>query len=79
MVEIKMYKAFDGTSWDSENECLAHEKTLREDRYEKLRNCKLALDDYCLVAGECEDCAFSVNCGNFYQAIKDELQRLEGK
>lgn len=79
MIKVTKYQAFDDTMWDNEDECLAHENSLIENRYEKLKNCKSALDDYCSVVGECEDCAFSINCGNFYQAIKDELQRLEGE
>lgn len=77
MIKVTKYQAFDGTAWDSEDECLAYENSLREDRYEKLKICKSALDDYCSVAGECEDCAFLKSCGNFYQAINNELQRLE--
>jgi hypothetical protein len=79
MVKIEMYKAFDGKIFENREDCVAYEQENIETRYEKLKNCKSALDDYCSVAGECEDCAFFANCGNFYQAIKDELQRLEGE
>lgn len=77
MIKVIKYQAFDGTTWDNEDECLAHENSLRENRYEKLKICRSALDDYCSAAGECEDCAFFANCGNFYQAINDGLKKLE--
>lgn len=55
MKEIKKYVAFDGTIWDSEEECAYHEKLDVEEMYEWAMKIKA----YCRHMVNCTNCPFN--------------------
>lgn len=54
MKEIKKYQALDGTVWDSEEECVFHERFDVEEMYEWAMKIKA----YCKNKENCRDCPF---------------------
>jgi hypothetical protein len=54
MREIKKYQAIDGTMWDSEEECLYHEKQDVKQMYEWAMKIK----SYCKDMTKCTGCPF---------------------
>lgn len=54
MKEIKKYVALDGTVWDSERECLYHEKFDVEQMYEWA----MKIRAYCENMDNCNNCPF---------------------
>ena len=54
MKEIKKYMALDGTIWDTESECLTHEKKDREQMYEWAQKIRA----YCEAIDSCRNCPF---------------------
>ena len=77
-----MYKAFDGKIFENKENCMAYEeneKRNREMQYKKLEELKQKFDEYCAIGDECEECIFANYCDNVYDAITEEMRRLEGE
>lgn len=83
MVKVEMYKAFDGKVFENKENCMAYEerekKRNKEMQYKKLKELRQKLDEYCAVGGECKECIIANYCDNVYDAIMQEMKRLEGE
>ena len=78
MVEIKMYKAFDGKIFDNREDCVAYEEENKGKQYEKLKELRLIIDEYCEMNSEnCKNCIFEKYCGDMYTAIREEMKKFE--
>ena len=64
MEKIEKYKAFDGTLFDSEKECLNYEK-LREKQIAKAASCAKIISEFC--NDSCEDCHFNIMLGSVFE------------
>ena len=64
MEKIEVYKAFDGTLFDSEKECLDYEK-LREKQITKAASCAKIISEFC--NNRCEDCYFNIMRGSILE------------
>jgi hypothetical protein len=82
MVKIEMYKSFDGKIFENRENCMAYEENEKRNRkmqYKKLEELKQKFDEYCEIGDECEDCIFASHCEDVYDAITQEMRRLEGE
>ena len=82
MVKVEMYRAFDGKIFENRENCVGYEereKRNKEMQYKKLEELKQKFDEYCEIGDECEDCVFANHCEDVYNAIKQEMKRLEGE
>lgn len=82
MVKVEMYKAFDGKVFENREDCEMYEeneKRNKEKQYKRLKELKQKFDEYCAVGGECEECIIANYCDNVYDAIMQEMKRLEGE
>lgn len=68
MVKVEMYKAFDGKIFENKEDCVAYEEENKEKQYEKLKELRLTLEEYCEMSinGDCENCIFNNNCADIY-------------